>query len=350
VGFIAQLIGRFRRAPPAPAPIGPPVEPLSPRPMSEKKKPVVDAATEQRRREDAALAASFQHGIVDARFLDLDIDRRFVEKFDVMMKSGADVMTLPPAAAFDVMRMVDESQFPVKKIAAAISCEPSLAGAVLTLANSPLHRGSVPVENLPDSIMRLGERHLRLLLLELGLHATRVKGKPFEEFSDLTWKHSLLTAQLGHCIATTAHLDAEQAYMAGLFHDVGVFAVLGAARHLALKEQRPVTKQTVLQLISHDAAAFDQRVVAKWKLPAAVTAAVIHRREPQGAGEYAPLAAVTQLANDLCRHHGAWAPQRTVDFKAHPALALVKLGVEKLPNHDDLFTIAHKVEKVAHIH
>jgi HD-like signal output (HDOD) protein len=350
VGFIGQLLQRFRHTAPAVKPHHAPVEPLSPRPMSTPKKAQVDPETEKRQREEAILVASFHRGIVDARFLDLDIDRRFVERFEATMKSGTDVMALPPAAAFDVMRMVDESEFPVKKVAAAISCEPALAGAVLTLANSPLHRGSVAVENLPDSIMRLGARHLRLLLLEIGLHATRVKGRPFEEFSDLTWKHSLLTAQLAHSIATGANLHADHAYMAGLFHDVGVLAVLGAARHLSLKEQRPVSKQTVLQLISHFAATFDQRVVARWKLPPAVAAAVVHRREPQAAGEHAPIAAVTQLANDVCRHHGAWAPQKAVGFSAHPALALLKIGVERVPGRKDVLEIAMKVERVAHLH
>jgi HD-like signal output (HDOD) protein len=350
VGFIAQLIERLRRPTPASPRNQTPVEPLSPRPMSTKAKAPADPEAEKRALEEAALLASFHHGIVDARFLDLDVDRRFVEKFDQMVKSGAELMALPPAATFNVMRMVDEPDFPVKKVAAAISCEPALAGAVLTLANSPLHRGSVPVESLPDSIMRLGERHLRLLLLEIGLHATRVKGRPFEEFSDLTWKHSLLAAQLAHSIATAAQVNAEHAYMSGLFHDVGVLAVLGAARHLALKEQRPITKQTVLQLISRDAEAFEQRVVARWKLPAAVAAGVNHRRKPEEAKEHAPIAAVTQLANDVCRHYGAWAPQKAIDFAAHPALALLKIGVDKLPKRDEVMTIAQKVEKVAQLH
>jgi HD-like signal output (HDOD) protein len=198
--------------------------------------------------------------------------------------------------------------------------------------------------------MRLGQRQLRLLLLEISLHATRVKGRPFEAFSDLTWKHSLLTAQIAHSIAPATGVDPEHAYMAGLFHDVGVLAVLGAARHLALKEQRQVTKQTVLQLITLDAEAFDQRIVARWKLPADVAAAVIHRRTPEAAGDHARIAAVTQLANDVCRHHGAWVPQKAVDFAAHPALALLKIGVDKLPSRADVMAMAHKVEKVARLH
>ena len=350
MGLIAQLLGRIWR----PARLSPhahaPVEPLSPRPMSAKAKAPNDPASEQREKEDATLVASFHRGIVDARFLDLDVDRRFVEKFDAQMKGGGDQMALPPASAFDVMRMVDEPNFPVKKVAAAISCEPALAGAVLTLANSPLHRGVVPVENVPESIMRLGQRQLRMLLLEIALHATRVKGRPFEEFSDLTWKHSLLSAQLAHGIATTARIDADHAYMAGLFHDVGVLAVLGAARHLALKEQRPVTKQTVLLLISRDAATFEQRVVARWKLPAAVAAGVLHRRAPETAGEHAPIATATQLANDICRHFGAWSPQRAVDFANHPALAVLKIGADKVPRRGEVMAIAHKVEKVAQLH
>jgi HD-like signal output (HDOD) protein len=371
VGFLQQLISKFRPrvAPQAPAPVRPappaargapaqgapassrPVEPTAATPgAATAATPSIDAAAAQREREQAEILASFQHGIVDPRFLELDVDRRFVEQFDLSVSAGRLELVLPPAAAFDVMRMVDSPNYPVKKVAGAISCEPALAGAVLTLANSPLHRGSVPVESLNDAIVRLGQRQLRLLLLELALHATRVKGRPFEEFSEMTWKHSLLAAQLAFEIGGAAKLDPEQAYMAGLFHDVGVLTVLGAARQLALKERRSVSKQTVLKLIFGHTANFNLHVMQRWSLPAPVAAAVLHRDAPEVAGDDAPLAATTRLANDLCRHHGAWAPQRPVDLAEHPALRLLKIGPERLPRRDEVLAMAWKVERVAQLH
>lgn len=348
MGFIDQLIGRIRRdAPPSPQKSAP-VEPLKSRPTTTTpRKGTADAPSEPRDEKAEKLAASFRHGIVDARFLDLDVDRRFVEEFDQMVKANLDAHTPPASATLDVVRVVDESPFDAKKAAAAIAADATLKSAVTALAGSPLHRGESATESFDDAVARLGQNGLRLVLYETVLHLNCVQGRPFDAFSDLTYKHSLLTAQLARSLATAAQLDVESACAAGLFHDVGVFAVLGAARHLASKGQRPVTKQTVLQLISRAAAGFEQRIVERWKLPAAVAAAVAHRRAPEQAGDHAPLAAVTQLANDVCRHFGAWAPQKAVDFAAHPALKLLKIAADKVPARADVMAMAERVEQVA---
>ena len=75
----------------------------------------------------------------------------------------------------------------------------------------------------------------------------------------------------------------------------------------------------------------------------------MHRQKPEGAGDHAGLAAATQLANDLCRNYGCWAPQRTIDFSSHPALAPLKIGADRLPSRDEVFVMAFKVEKVAQL-
>jgi HD-like signal output (HDOD) protein len=298
-------------------------------------------------RELKELRHSFQAGILDDRFKDIDVDHRFLEDYRKMLEVGAEDSKLPPAAAFDVMRIVDDPNYPVKKVAAAISCDPALAGSVLSLANSPLHRGVVAVETLADAIVRLGQRHLRLLLLEIALHSTRVRAKPYEGFSTLTWKHSLFAAQLSYVVAKTAGADVDHAYMAGLFHDVGTFAVLTSARKLAVRQSRRVTAQTLLKIIDAHATEFGDRVVSQWNLPEPVRRAVVHRRHPHGAGDDAPLAAVVGLANDLCRPLGAWVPKRPVDFAHHEAVEFLKLDPARLPSEAALLELALKIEKVS---
>jgi HD-like signal output (HDOD) protein len=311
---------------------------------------IPDPAQVARERELAELRRSFQHGILDSRFRELDVDQRFLDDFAQLVADDAIEFAVPPAAAFDVMRIVDDPNYPVRKVAAAIACDPSLAGSVVSLANSALHRGAVAVETLPDAIVRVGQRHLRLLLLEIALGSTRVQAKPYEVFSTLTWKHSLLTAQLAHRVAKAAGRDADHAYMAGLFHDVGTFAVLTAARSLATRQARRITTQTLLRLIEAHGNALDARVVAGWRLPEPVALAVVHRRAPHEAREAAPLAAVTALANDLARPLGAWVAARPVDLAHHPALELLQFDRAKLPAEAEILELAQMIEKVAALH
>jgi HD-like signal output (HDOD) protein len=309
--------------------------------------PMEDEAAKQRRLELVRLRQSFQTGIVDARFRELDVDRRFLEEFASRLAAGQDDFQPPPAATFDVMRMVDDPNYPVKKVAAAISCDPALAGAVLSLANSPLHRGAVPVLSLHDAIVRLGQRHLRLMLLEIALHTTRVKGRPYEALSGLVWKHSLLTAQLAHPLAQATGLDADQGYMAGLFHDVGTFAVLSAARKYATRQGRRLSAQTVVEAMRLHGHESNARVVTRWRLPESVANAVVHHRDFRAAGDDAALAAVTALANDLSRPLGAWVDRRDVDLVRHDATRYLELPGSALPSENAIVEVALKIERVA---
>ncbi len=293
------------------------------------------------------LERSFHEGLLDARFRELDVDRRFVADFGKLVASGREQILLPPAAAFDVARMVEDPGYPVKKVAAGISCDPSLAGAVMSLANSALHRGAVPVESLQSAVVRLGQRHLRLLLLEIALGSTRVKTKPYEAVSTRVWKHSLLTAQLGHQVASLAGADPEHAYMSGLVHEVGTFAVLAAARHLASRQELHLTLQTLLALVDEHGATLNQRVVGRWRLPEPVGRAVLHLDSPRDAGGDAKLAATVALAHDLSSPLGAWVARAPVDFTRHDSAQILGLEPAKLPDEKAILEIAVKVERVA---
>ncbi|MBL8840201.1 MAG: HDOD domain-containing protein [Planctomycetes bacterium] len=303
----------------------------------------------KKEQERAALLHSFQATIVDRRFQSLDIDQRFVDEMGASLQRNRDDFALPPAAAFDVMRLLDTSTYPVKKVAAAISCDPSLAGAVLSLANSPLHRGSVVVENVPSAVVRLGQRHLRLLLMDIALHSTRVHGKPFEAFSTLLWKHSLLTAQLAHQIAGVVRVDPEHAYIGGLFHDIGCIAALSAARRMSLRQERKISPQTLLAILSRFGYALNESILARWRLPESVGKAVATRRDLAKAGDHADLAAVIELANELSRPLGAWVEKREVDLPNHPAVVHLQIDLGKLPDANVILELAGKIERVAKI-
>ncbi|MBM4014078.1 MAG: HDOD domain-containing protein [Planctomycetes bacterium] len=303
-------------------------------------------AERRRQRERAQLLASFRATIVDPRFQENEVDARFVDELGSFLGRSTESFAMPPAAAFDVMRLIDDRGYQVRKVSAAISCDPTLAGAVLSLANSPLHRGDVDVDSVPSAVVRLGQRHLKLLLLDIALHSTKVRGRPFEPFSAALWKHSLLTAQLAHQLAQRTQLDPDQAYMAGLFHDIGSFAVIAAARRLALRQDRKLSPQTLLACQRRHGYALNGTIVARWRLPAAVARAVSCRRRPEEAQSESRLAAVTELANDLSRPLGAWVETRAIDWGAHRLVEALRLDPAVLPSEAAILELAQRVEKV----
>ena len=116
-------------------------------------------------------------------------------------------------------------------LAGLIARDPGLTGKVLSVANSSAyHRGSRPA-GLEAALATLGTNMIRTLVINESVmqvfnHLTHANGTDLRAF----WKHSLTVATLAREIATrSGYTSPDEAYLAGLLHDVGRLALLATA-------------------------------------------------------------------------------------------------------------------------
>lgn len=162
--------------------------------------------------------------------------------------------------------------------AARVARDPNLVVEVLHLANSVAHRGGEPAGDLLQALSRLGTDGLRRAV-------ARVLLKPIldDRSSPLLartaarlWQQAELQAQLCQQQAAAARLDAGEAYLAGLMHNVGWTASLrlfdlgreGAAPALA----EPVSGAFVQALPARRGRLF-ARLLQSWHISAGLDAA-----------------------------------------------------------------------------
>lgn len=113
----------------------------------------------------------------------------------------------------------------VSRLANLVRTDPSLAGAVLKVANSPLWRGTEQITEVEEAIQRLGKNNLKsiatvMALKQGGFPPTGLLGASLHDF----WRHSLLVAAGAVQIVraeSTDHSLLDQVWFAGLFHDLG---------------------------------------------------------------------------------------------------------------------------------
>lgn len=103
--------------------------------------------------------------------------------------------------------------------------EPALAARLLSVANAALLGSQTAVKSLDVAIVRMGSRRVAALVTSFA--AMRLFTPTNEAQRDL-WRHALSTAVAAGEIAARSNLGVEpqQAYVAGLLHDIGRF-VLG---------------------------------------------------------------------------------------------------------------------------
>jgi putative nucleotidyltransferase with HDIG domain len=125
----------------------------------------------------------------------------------------------------------------------------------------------------------------------------RVRG--FEnELSDL-FRHCLATAHFAQEIARAKRWNVEEAFLAGLLHDIGQPVLLQAISDLSRELDCRLSKAQAIALAKASHESVGSRLVARWELPIRITEAVFHHHHHMAQPQSGPLFAVVGLADEL---------------------------------------------------
>lgn len=128
-----------------------------------------------------------------------------------------------PAVAVDVLRLCDEEDPNLGKIAEVVRKDPALAARVLGTANSPLFGLRREVGNLPVALGLLGVNALRAMVLSFALH--RCAPPAAGGLLDRYWRRSILSAFAAQALCEGAgEGHQEEALLGALLQDIGMLA------------------------------------------------------------------------------------------------------------------------------
>ncbi|WP_018153104.1 HDOD domain-containing protein [Leeia oryzae] len=136
----------------------------------------------------------------------------------------------PPQVLIKLMQMVDNEQITMDELAALVGQDAGLVTRVLTAANSPALRRGTELQSLESCLTSLGTRMIRSIATCLSVQSLfeRQDGVQSKDLV-LFWAHSLLVAELSRQLAeVVGYRRPDEAYLAGLMHDVGELILLSA--------------------------------------------------------------------------------------------------------------------------
>ncbi len=113
----------------------------------------------------------------------------------------------------------------VGRLMELIRADASLTSEILRRANSPLYGLKSQVSSLQHAVVLLGFDHLKALAITIGVNAY-VKTALRLSVLRRCWRHSLACAMLAEQLAQPCGISKDQAYTAGLLHDIGMLALL----------------------------------------------------------------------------------------------------------------------------
>lgn len=118
----------------------------------------------------------------------------------------------------------------IGRITRAVGLDPLISSKLLRLANSVAYTANgKPIADIGIAIQRLGIEVVRTISLAVAmdqmLNARRVAG--FQRLSREVWEHSVHVAAIARVLARRlGRINPDEAMLAGLVHDLGVFYLL----------------------------------------------------------------------------------------------------------------------------
>ena len=185
--------------------------------------------------------------------------------------------------------------FTIDQLANVIQNDPAITARILKVINSPLFGVAKTITSIKQASTLLGMRKLRIMALSFSIvHAIRRTGHDetfdYEEY----WRKALTAAVASRLLATkTARPLTEEAFVAGLLHNIGLVACFLAAPDLfapLLKRHSTHGTWTVedeIEILGASHAVLSAELLSLWKLPESLVNAVRNYRQstPFSAGQ-----------------------------------------------------------------
>jgi putative nucleotidyltransferase with HDIG domain len=194
------------------------------------------------------------------------------------------VATLPvfPSIALQAMQIASDPMSAGKKLEETINSDPVLAGEILHTANSPVYSPMAPITTIRQAVLLIGcGEACRVIASSLF--------RPMFQAAALRplWNHSLEVARLAEsCARLSGKADPEEAFLAGLMHDVGRLAMLktpievqGRIKAMHDAGCEPLYAETIVFGFDHCRAGVE--VLREWQIPESIQEAVACHHSPE---------------------------------------------------------------------
>jgi len=199
-----------------------------------------------------------------------------------------------PAVYFEVIDALQDPECPIERLGSIVANDPALTVKLLQLVNSAFLGLAREVSSADEAVLLLGTGLLRSLAL--GLHLFSAARLPPSAAAPLekVWHHSLRVAYGARCIARLETGDEklmEEAFTAGLLHDVGKIVLAQEPRHNYVQllnappdPQHPLieTEEAVFHATHAEAGAY---LLDLWGLPHSLVEAVAFHHQPGSSSE-----------------------------------------------------------------
>ncbi len=233
------------------------------------------------------------------------------QKLNNIIMTTRDLPAMPQVAS-KVLELSSDPNTSASQLQQVISDDQAMTARILKIANSALYSCSRKIKTLTEAIVMLGFNSIRSLVVTSAarnLYNTRTSQTGLKE--RLLWEHSIGCAFACRLMAAeTRPSFTEEAFLAGLMHDIG---------KLVLNIQTPEMFDQIVQVVynenqpfvdsEREIFGFDHTEVGallanKWKLSPVLEEVIKNHHNQAALSPETPLLSYLDLGNKLCHKLG----------------------------------------------
>jgi HD-like signal output (HDOD) protein len=227
-----------------------------------------------------------------------------------LMASLSDGLPTLPAYVFELNSLLAATPVNLKRVGEVIRTDPSLSAQVIRLCNSAFLGFRERVRSIEHAVILLGTERLRTLILTCSLVEYAGHSLTSEDIQSF-WQHCFLTAALGErLVRGIAYPQPEQAYIAGLLHDIGALPLLiisssdtsknGEVSSESWGESIPLERER----FGTDHCEVGHWIGISWNFPPTLLEVMVSHHDPRTAKQDQPLVGVVAAADQFCVQRG----------------------------------------------
>ncbi|PID72180.1 MAG: hypothetical protein CSB34_03760 [Desulfobulbus propionicus] len=242
-------------------------------------------------------------------------EQSFIDLVNHYLVSGQVSLPVFSAAASRIQQELAKKEPGIRVIEQVIAADQALSTEVLKTANSSFYRGLTEISNIRNAIMRLGIKEIsNIVILATTKNTFKIKDKMINLILKRLWQHSVGSAYSAAwiCKRHDYGVEKDDAFFAGLFHDIGKLFILMVIEHI--KRQNKLTQITpVLLLEAMDKLHTTQghKILEYWNVPDQF-AVIARDHHLEDFDQSNTLLTIVRMANMTCRKLGI-SPNPPVD-------------------------------------
>jgi HD-like signal output (HDOD) protein len=206
----------------------------------------------------------------------------------------------------EFLQLARREIYSARDFEAVLSKDQALVARLLKVANSGLYGRSRSISTIPEAVVLIGLEHLTKIVYAVSAEGLIRKDLVHYDFHPERgfWLHGLGVAHAASVVAevsTDCPLRGDEAYVAGLLHDVAKLVIDDFLPESCVGR---VTLEEEIEAVGLDHAELAEYILRQWNLPEVITSTVRWHHAHDKAGPWCLGSVALFLAERICDNWG----------------------------------------------